>query len=366
MRFNQLLARRSTLVPAGAVLAAMMVLSVTPVGAAEGSGYGAGTYSIDSGPVELSGWPSSSTPVIPKYVAFGDSLTTGFSIPRCVEDRESSPWGCDSANPPARPYPNRIADARGYTYSDDPDHYDDPAFFPTPGYPDVTLDRVGIWGDRIDEAALSYGNNMNEKGPWKAQLRAVELATELVTGALGINDFRLTGDLKQWAALYFQDYHFGETRVKERAYDIIDRRDAAFDQMFASLREARDNGATVVVTLYYYFYHDGFDCDVTHDVTKTVVDILNQELKTRAEGFNLKVADFRPAFEGHGAGVGNGEEYTFGTDCSTTKAVAHETIPSWMPFIGGAGQEAIKRGYDPHPNAKGTKAMAYVILGVLP
>ena len=41
-----------------------------------------------------------------KYVAFGDSLTTGFSIPKCDSDRKDSPWGCfKNQPPPATPLP---------------------------------------------------------------------------------------------------------------------------------------------------------------------------------------------------------------------------------------------------------------------
>ena len=62
-----------------------------------------------------------------EYVAVGDSTTTGFSVPACHEKRSVSPYGCDDNdppnfsngdNPPATPYPVRVAQSGNARFDD--------------------------------------------------------------------------------------------------------------------------------------------------------------------------------------------------------------------------------------------------------
>jgi lysophospholipase L1-like esterase len=301
------------------------------------------------------------TPTGPVYVAFGDSLTTGFSIPTCKENRDQSPWGCNSANPPATPYPDRVAAALGYTFKDDPAFYRQ--FFPSPGFPPLDLDRVGIWGYQAQEAAKAKAAGKNAKGPWKPQLLAVEQAHGLVTGALGINDLHFS-DVGFWVGKYLRDPR--GNRVRDAARQLIADRKGDFDAMFASLAVAKnDRHAKVVVTLIYNPYDNGrLDCKGLRDVGRIITDELDAELARRASAAGLLIADFRPGFLGHGAGNG-GNSFVFGTDCSAEKAIS-EKVPSWVPFLGGGGNNAIKQEFDPHPNNQGTDAMAQAILKVVP
>ncbi|MFP5375942.1 MAG: Ig-like domain-containing protein, partial [Acidimicrobiia bacterium] len=115
----------------------------------------------------------------PDYVAVGDSLTTGFSIRECRDNRKVSPWGCVGSNPPAPPYPDLVAKELGYTSSDSMDLYR--KYAEEPGWPPVDLARVGIWGYTIDEATTAYRTGSNVDGPWMPQLRVVDEAQKLVT-----------------------------------------------------------------------------------------------------------------------------------------------------------------------------------------
>src|SRR5690606_28437492 len=130
----------------------------------------------------------SGTTVHPKFVAFGDSLTTGGSVATCQPDRGLSPWGCTSLPPAATPYPEWLAMALDYRYSSDPDAYHQAA----PGFVPFDLHRAGIWGYTAQEAATAAASGHNAEGDWMPQLAAIEQATELVVGSLGINDLRFS------------------------------------------------------------------------------------------------------------------------------------------------------------------------------
>jgi lysophospholipase L1-like esterase len=307
--------------------------------------------------------PPGVQPTGPKYVAFGDSLTTGFSIPKCDSDRKDSPWGCfKNQPPPAVPYPDRVASALGYSFSDDPGYYKQVA----PGYPTTDLDRVGIWGYTAREAAAAQAAEHDADGPWLPQLSAVKHAQQLVTGSLGVNDLHF-GDVGFWASRYLTG---GTGKVASEAQKLLNADDAALDAEFSALTTAKSNGAKVVVTQIYNPYDNGrLDCKPLRDVGRTITDTLDSELGKRAQAAGLQVADWRPVFLGHGAGQG-ANSYVWGTDCSIEKAIS-EVVPKWVPVyafgvivfpFNGGGVKAIHQEYDPHPNNAGTTAMANAIL----
>lgn len=272
----------------------------------------------------------------PLYVAFGDSLTTGGSIEGCRPNRELSPWGCTHAN--ARSYPNRVAQALGYTRT--------------------SFERVGIWGDTVEAATKARIDGKNAQGPWKPQLTAVEGAQKVVTGALGVNDLHFS-DLKRWIKLYLSSAT-GD-KVTPAVQQIIQNHSADFEQMFNTLLVAKNNGATVVVTLYYNPYDNSkVLCGPLKSIGDRLVNTLDQELANRSVAHQFKVADFRTSFREHGSGSKN--SYVFGDKCEVSSGIVN-ALSDWLD--NDTSHSKLVNHFDPHPNNKGTKAMADSILGVL-
>lgn len=263
------------------------------------------------------------------YIAFGDSITTGFSIPTCDGNQVATAWGC-SGQPPATPYPSQIAAQLG-----------------------LNVQRVGIWGYTVQQAAQAKRLGHNGQGNWQPQLLAIEGANKLVTGALGINDLGFS-NVGKWAKLYLTS---GAAGVQRAAQQIIAQRSADFDELFKSLRQARQHGAKVAITLYYNPYDSSdYWCADLKSIGASMVDQLDAELEQRAQANDLLVADFRPAFRGHGAG--SSESYVFGSQCRITSAIA-DWLPDWL---GGGGAQQVAEKFDPHPNNQGTTAMANLII----
>lgn len=286
----------------------------------------------DPVPDNLASPPVASQSTGPAYVAFGDSITTGASIPTCKANRQVSPWGC-TGTPLVKPYPERVAQVFGV--------------MPT------QFQRVGIWGYTVHEAAEARHTSRNHEGDWTPQLIAIENATELVTGSLGINDLRFS-DVLFWAKRYYRP---NGDHVTPAAQQLLSEREADFDQLFASLSRATHNGARVIVNLYYNPYDSSVrGCGDLEAIGYLLVDTLNDELERRAQAASLRVADLRPAFYDHGSGMA--ESFVFGNQCRTSTAIA-DWLPSWTG--GGGGQEALAAGFDPHPNAVGSQAIADVI-----
>lgn len=293
----------------------------------------------------------------PDYVAFGDSLTTGFSIPTCtVVNLTSSPWGC-TGSPTATPYPDKVATALGYTYSDNASVY--AATAPNP--PPLGLDRVGIWGQTAAEAQADTVPTSAD--PWEPQLDAITKvkAGGLVTGEFGIDDLHFS-DVSHWAPLMLEDYYLNEDQVTEEADSTLDSSSvtSALNALFTSLIAAKNKGAKVVVTLVYNPYANSLPCAPLHNGASELVDALDTDLQERATDDGLTVADFRPAFANHGAG--SSDPYTFGTQCSITTAL-YDKVPSWLHLQTTSSFDAkVEAQYDPHPNNEGTTAMANAIL----
>lgn len=277
------------------------------------------------------------------YVAFGDSLTTGFSVPSCDGRRDLNRNGC-SGPPTVVPYPDRVASALGI----------------------AAVDRVGVWGYTAREAVTAYhaGRSPAREGGWEPQLAEVDQAGVLVTGALGINDLHF-GDVRHWAWLLLQ------RQVDEHVAFHLGQMDGDLTQLFGVLRRARERGAKVVVPLYYNPYDSG-RCIVLPHLADKIVGPLDAELARRAEHDGLAVADLRAAFAGHGAGSPN--SYVFGRACDlATAALAYSA--AWNPFTlpltlwrGGPheqGERNIQLLFDPHPNSAGTAAMAQAVLEVI-
>ncbi|MEO8784727.1 MAG: SGNH/GDSL hydrolase family protein [Candidatus Saccharimonadales bacterium] len=287
------------------------------------------------------------------YVAFGDSITTGNSIPGCQESRQESPWGCTNSPPPATPYPDLVAANLGYRFSDQLDDYSSLSS----GLGSQSLERVGIWGDTLQDVTQARRDRHNNQGLWSPQLVEVEHANKLVTGSLGINDLHFS-DIAYWIKQYLTP---GGSKVSQSAQQILSSRSADFDQLFRSLVIAKGNGAKVAVTLYYNPYDSaGYQCQDLKNLASQLIDSLDQELLSRSRQAGLMAVDFRPTFQGHGAG--SPQPYVFGSQCKLSSAVA-DWMPSWLG--GGGGQTNLAAGFDPHPNNSGTSAMAQAILGVV-
>lgn len=296
------------------------------------------------------------------YVAFGDSLTTGYSIPSCTSDKVNARDGCQGQRP-ATPYPELVRERA------------------TGALTNLPLARVGIWGYTADEARTADLDGQNAMGPWEPQFRAVAKTTKLVTGALGINDLHFS-DPPHWATVCTKsDFSapganipftaFDEANCRNHALEHINGKQMrdAFDQMFLRLGDAQNNSARAVIPLYYNPYAKRSPCSYLHGIADVIVGELNTELRRRAagnnrpDGNNIRLADAYPAFVGHGAGVDGDQEYVFGTECEDGKG--------FMRGVAGRIQEIgpndettreLQADYDPHPNGKGSSAIADTIL----
>lgn len=301
------------------------------------------------------------------YVAVGDSTTTGFSVPTCSEDREISPYGCVGDDPPAQPYPERVAEAD--------DRFDD-------------LNRVGIWGYTIADAVAAHEAGENVEGPWTPQLTAAASATELVTVSLGANDMEFS-DVETWLArcvsihqkeflgvTYDVDINVNNESCEAAAAARVDELDDEFDALFDALSDAADGGVEIVVTKYFNPFNDTKNvrfapdrsCALLHGIGDHVVGALNDELDRRSRQAGFTVVDLYPAFEGHGAG--SSDSYVFGSDCETLGAATSIDVDfdfGWPPvsFDGDDTVTEIQVRFDPHPNDRGTEAQADAILEAL-
>jgi lysophospholipase L1-like esterase len=295
---------------------------------------------------------TSTTPTVP-YVAFGDSITTGGSVPDCQFDPTTSPWGCTTTS--AVPYPDRVAASLGYSNSDDAATYKAAA----PGPPSLGLFRVGIWGYTVKEAAIDAKNGINAKGPWLPQLTAAADAQKLVTGALGINDLHID-DWKKWLGLLLKSSQSTDL-VTDEANTIIKNRSADFDAMFNALDSAKVHGSRVIITLYYNPYDTFSDrCLAAKTISTRLLNVLDGELSKRALAHGFLPVDFRPVFQAHGAE--STDPYVFATQCKAASAVS-DWLPTWLSGHSDT-ESAIQAKFDPHPNNKGTQAMADAILKV--
>lgn len=299
-----------------------------------------------STPAQCSPDPSA----ISQYVAFGDSITTGYSALTCVDDRAGSKNGC-SGFQPATPYPNLVAD--GLSLS--PFNLDE-------------MNRVGIWGSTAEEAAKSYDAGTNaydaahsDAGSWEPQLIAVGGATQFVSGALGINDMQFN-DVPHWMQFCLPPEGSVESCEYHAAAHIAEM-DPYLDRLFYALGRARLRGVNVAITLYYnpMDSNPGPDakegCEITQYIADVILDALNDELTDRALQGGLAIADPRGAFDGHGAG--SDDPYVFGSTCSDLEAM--RAIPSLAP--GGEGfKKTIGILYDPHPRTAGAEAIGEAVL----
>jgi len=278
------------------------------------------------------------------YVGLGDSTTTGFSVPTCVQDRVASAVGC-VGNPPVTPYPDRIAGA-GAQYADE--------------------HRVGIWGYTVHEAVVDANSGHNATGSWTPQLLQAEHATKLVTVSLGAGDMRLadvTYWLTQCTAAQF-------STTKPSCYDAARKRAEAIRPdvraMMTRLDAAKRNGATVVIVQYYNPYNTHQepgprDCTPLWAIAQILTGQLNRVLGEEAAKHGFLVVPPPPTFAGHGAGAA--DSYVFGSDCDVAGAAGAATFNlGWPPsFDPSAGP----REFDPHLNDKGAQAQADQILARL-
>jgi len=275
------------------------------------------------------------------YVALGDSTTTGFSAPTCHQDRVASAYGC-VGNPPARPYPDRIA-AAGREYADE--------------------HRAGIWGYTVHEAVTDANGGHNAAGSWTPQLLQAEHATKLVTVAFGADDMRLS-DVTYWLTQCMAERF---TTTKPSCSDAAHQRAEAIrpdvQAMMARLDAARRNGAAVVVVPYYNPYSSQKDagprdCTPLWAIGQIVTGQLNRVLVEEGAKHGFLVVPPAPKLAGHGAGAR--DSYVFGSDCDVAGAAGAAPFNlGWPPsFDAPAGP----REFDPHLNDKGAQAQADQIL----
>jgi hypothetical protein len=286
-------------------------------------------------------------------VAVGDSTSTGFSVPTCEEDRVVSAFGC-IGNPPATPYPDRIAGAGG-RYADE--------------------HRVGIWGYAVHEAVTDANSGNNADGSWTPQLLRAEHATKLVTVSLGADDMRFA-DVTYWLTQCTVKQF---STIKLSCYDAAHKRAEAMRPdvraMMTRLDAAKRNGATVVITQYYNPYNSrkevgpfdvaSRDCTPLWAIAQIITGQLNRVLGEESTKHGFRLAPLAPTFAGHGAGAK--DSYVFGSDCDVAGAATSARYNlGWPPsFDTSASKLQLPKRFDPHPNDQGAQAQSGQILDQL-
>lgn len=305
------------------------------------------TYGDSEWSNEVQAIPGGGPGAMWSYVAYGDSITTGFSANACsVFDRTLSREGCvDFGQRPADPYPLLVSEALGGQY--------------------LEMERVGIWGQTADDAREEYedGTDPSSEGPWPAQLRAVDNAAKLVTGSLGINDMEFS-DAPFWTSNCITDLLCLGAANERVESDPVQR---GLNRMFDRLAEAGQRGATVMVTLYYIPVDPNMEgCDMTRRIARTIVERLNLELQEKAllygtqTGAQIQTVDLVAAFEGHG--LGSADPYVYGKTCRDVDAL--DLVPAIIdsPPI---GERVYSIFFDAHPNCNGGEAIARAIVAAL-
>lgn len=306
--------------------------------------YFAGTHDAPVGttpPVQAPPPP----PPGPAYVAIGDSLTTGYSIPSCEDNPEVNRNGCTGNDgvPTIEPYPSRVARALGFSAGQ--------------------LNRVGIWGYGAEQAKIDNDKGYNEKGQWEPQLRAMEKATSLVTGVLGINDMHFS-DVPHWVYHCTDPLNFPEfdrDNCQRHADADLQRPEfqSALKVMFDKLNViSAKSGMKVIVPTLYNPYDDDDSCEMTFSTADVIVKTLNAEFARRA-GPQVRIANVYDAFVDHGAG--SGQSYVFGDECDDSTGASRGIITKIGEIFGAGDAGGVMRHYDPHPNIYGAQVMADII-----
>ena len=288
----------------------------------------AGGLSIERlfGSQDSATWP-------PRYVAFGDSITTGFSVAACdVDADDRGKNGCGKGRPPATAYPELVAVARGLS----------------------PVERVGYWGRTAKDEADAYRSSSPS-----GQLVTAEAATTLVTGALGINDLKFS-HVSDWIWVK------AKGRLVPTADMMIRNIASELDTVFAALAKARDHGAHVIITLYYNPYDSAESCRYVADIGEVIVSRINAELEQRAEASGLDFVDLHAKFRGHGPGE---KSWVFAQTCSAAVQVKASlgTALALCALCSKVAHKVWRAAdpevlFDPHPNAAGGRAIAEAIL----
>lgn len=281
-----------------------------------------------------------------EYVAFGDSLTTGYSNPDCDAskiDRNLSPYGCNENNlsPTVIPYPEWVESRNA----------------------GLELKRVGIWGYRASHGIAAAARARNDEGEWRPQFESVIRAKEVVTGALGINDMNWS-DFGPWFFACSPDLQYDaaacQAYANERLYDF----EPELARMMHFLSRAKLNGALVVIPNYYIAFANKTGCETVFNINKTIVSTVNSALSSQAGWRGLQIANVYSRFGSQGEhGADSGSEWVFGTECNTAQGVL-------LAGLAGAGSDSaeaeLKEKYDPHPNLIGSAEIAITIDAHIP
>lgn len=137
------------------------------------------------------------------------------------------------------------------------------------------------------------------------------------------------------------------------------------DAIFARLAAARDRGVKVVVVGYHNPYSGGSGpgCSRLISTADTIVNTLNNELRSRAQANHLIFAPIRPVLDGHGAG--SKDPWVFGRSCDLGGVVSAYTSTArpWCPadICASDGKKKVQARFDPHFNNSGTSHVAAVV-----
>ena len=321
-----------------------------------------GYYGDNSGSLQVTVALQGTSPLPgPAYVAFGDSIATGFTSATCNPGSASSLFDGDTLSacygtPPTAPYPSLLAaDVAGLG----------------------PVQNVSVFGQTAMGAdeTFRYGWRTFQWNEYPYVLRA----THLVTGALGINDVMLDSEIPSYIVKCLQDIENGTVdRCMSTAahwlltvpdgYDVSPYQ-AIHDEMDV-LHQANVNGVHVIVPLYDNPYTDEDpNCSLLHMIAGVQVELVNYVLqKWYVSSASLQYVETDSHFDGHR--VGDPQSWVSGKSCDAAQLLNTflpadlqiAAIPITSPDSAPHGYKAAAILIDPHPTQQGQDAIEEAIL----
>lgn len=300
------------------------------------------------------------------YVAFGDSIPTGFTAATCNRASPTDIFYPASLNdcsgaPPATPYPSLVASGAPNSGLGSPDNV---AVF---GYSAVNADEV-------------YSHGYTD--PFWPEYAHVAGATTLVTGALGINDISPDSSIPAYLVNCYEDLILnspGACILTAAHYmsvtapnTVVPPYQAIHDEMNL-LHAVNDRGADVAIPLYYNPYTENdSSCELLHLVADVQTKVVNQQLERwYPSSPTFQYVDTDPLFEGHR--VGDASSWLSGKSCSIDDFI-NAFLPPDLEIAGVGvtpntpgphGAKAAAILIDVHPTQPGQQAIAQAIIAQL-
>jgi hypothetical protein len=298
------------------------------------------------------------------YVAFGDSIPTGFTAATCNPSSSTDLFqpnsldNCGDVKPPYTPYPSGVATG-------------------APSQALGTPDNVGVFGYTAVAADEVYNYGRTDRH-WP-EYQHVAGASKLVTGALGINDVSPDSSIASYLVNCYNDLQGNANYacILTAAHWMVTKppdadvkpSQAIHDEMNL-LNSVNQRGVTVAVPLYYNPYTENDPaCQLLHFIAYAQTRVVNQQLmRWYAPTRTFQYVPTDNLFENHR--VGDPNSWMSGRSCSIDDLI-NAYLPSDLRIAavpitpntpGPHGYKAAAILIDFHPTQPGQDAIAHAIV----